>query len=65
MKLTKEDLMHLPKERLAEIIVEMQNETKVEFVPVPSPSIPSAPPWNPNGPFGPIITYMEQMAGIY
>ena len=60
MKLTKEDYMRLPKERLAELLVEMQNESKVEVVPVPSPSIPNTSPCNPNSPFGPIITYAEQ-----
>ena len=31
MKLTKSDLMHLPKERLAELIVEMQGEQNLTF----------------------------------
>ena len=57
MKLTKEDLMRLPKERLAEIIVEMQDEPKIEFVPIPSPAIPNTAPWTE--PFGPHITYAQ------
>ena len=58
MKLTKEDYMRLPKERLAELLVELQNETaKVEFVPIPSPQ-PSISPWtDPCSPFGPSIVY--------
>ena len=60
MKLTKEDLMRLPKERLAEIIVEMQNEAKVEFVPVPSPSIPNTSPYKNPWDIGPTVTYAEQ-----
>ena len=43
MKLTKEDYMRLPKERLAELLVEMDNE-KVDPIVVPStPSIPIMP----------------------
>lgn len=57
MKLTKEDYMRLPKERLAELLVERDNE-KVD--PIVIPSIPSTPadPWNPyRYPLGPVITY--------
>jgi hypothetical protein len=41
MKLTKQDLMHLPKERLAELLVEMQ-EVSIT-TPEPNPSIPTMP----------------------
>jgi hypothetical protein len=58
MKLTKQDLMRLPKERLAEIIVEMQDEkARIEFVPIPSPAIPNTTPWTE--PFGPTVTYAQ------
>ena len=49
--------MRLPKERLAELLVELNDSAKIEFIPVPSttPSVPYNPyPW---GPFGPTITY--------
>lgn len=39
MKLTKEDYMRLRKERLAELLVERDNESKIEYV----PSIPVMP----------------------
>ena len=57
MKLTKEDYMRLPKERLAELLVERDNE-KVDPIVVPStPSIPYDP-WNPyRYPYGPIVTW--------
>lgn len=55
MKLTKEDYMRLPKERLAELLAEMDN-TPIE--PIVIPSSPSTTP-NPYGPFGPVITYTE------
>lgn len=54
MKLTKQDLMRLPKERLAEIIVEMQ-EKEMTLIPTPSitpesPSIYTKPcVYAPNG----------------
>lgn len=35
MKLTKQDLMRLPKERLAEIIVEMMKEPRITYIPAP------------------------------
>lgn len=35
MKLTKQDLMRLPKERLAEIIVEMMKEPRITHIPAP------------------------------
>lgn len=57
MKLTKEDYMRLPKERLAELLVEMQEEqtiTTPNTTPIPYTPPPSIP-WYPWG--GPIITY--------
>jgi hypothetical protein len=67
MKLTKEDYMRLPKERLAELLVELQ-ETPTITTPDPSPmpytpppSIPYDPwrnPYNPY-PYGPTITYAD------
>lgn len=47
MKLTKEDFMRLPKERLAELLVELQ-DARVEPIIVPNttPYVPSYPrPW--------------------
>lgn len=52
MKLTKEDYMRLPKERLAELLAEIDN-APVE--PIAIPSLPSTTP-NPY-PFGPTVTY--------
>lgn len=45
MKLTKEDLMRLPKERLAEIILEMQKEYPAITTPdaTPYPLFPTPP----------------------
>lgn len=43
MKLTKQDLMRLPKERLAEIIVELQEKQTVEYV---QEHIHMPSPWN-------------------
>lgn len=40
MKLTKEDYMRLPKERLADLLVERDNE-KVEPIVIPPVSIPT------------------------
>lgn len=42
MKLTKEDYMRLPKERLAELCVEMQDQVRIETVPV----FPEQPGWD-------------------
>lgn len=57
MKLTKEDYMRLPKERLAELLAEMDN---VKIEPIVIPQQPTTPPnpYNPY-PFGPIITYAD------
>ena len=57
MKLTKQDLMRLPKERLAELLVEMQDiPTITTPEPTPMPTLPYNPYpypwWNP-----PVITY--------
>lgn len=55
MKLTKEDYMHLPKERLAELLVERDNEV-IQPIVIPSQPAPSSPwPY----PFGPVITYAD------
>jgi len=59
MKLTKEDYMRLSKERLAELLAEMDN---VEIPPIQIPTSPSIPyddPWK-RYPYGPIITYTEK-----
>ena len=56
MKLTKSDLMHLPKERLAELIVEMQGEQNLTFT-TPEKDVPHFIPfqiqhpycWEPGG----------------
>ena len=50
MKLTKQDYMRLPKERLAELLVELQNEVRevdeIEFAPcVPIQVAPNTTPW--------------------
>lgn len=59
MKLKKEDYMHLPKERLAELLAEMDNvEIPPIAIPTP-PSIPNDDPWR-RYPYGPIITYSEK-----
>lgn len=39
MKLTKEDYMRLPKERLAELLAERDSCLKIEYVPY-TPSVP-------------------------
>ncbi len=62
MKLRKEDYMRLPKERLAELLVEMQEEqtiTTPEPAPMPYTPPPSIPydPWRNPYPWGPVITY--------
>ncbi len=57
MKLTKEDYMRLPKERLAELLVERDNEV-VQPIVIPSQPAPSSPWINPY-PFGPTITYAD------
>ena len=60
MKLTKADYMKLPKERLAELLAERDNEIIQPIVipsqPAPTPSDPWRNPYNPY-PFGPTITY--------
>lgn len=50
MAFTKEDYMRLPKERLADMLVERDNEAKhIEFVPntTPEPIYPSIRPYYP------------------
>ena len=44
MKLTKEDYMRLPKERLAELLVEAQNEVSEPIV-LPAPNTAPYVPW--------------------
>lgn len=57
MKLTKEDYMRLPKERLAELLAEM-DDVKVDPIVIPSPPATTPnDPWKPY-PYGPIITCM-------
>ncbi len=59
MKLTKEDYIRLPKERLAELLVEMQEVsiTTPDSAPMPYKPYEPAPyiPWYPWG--SPITTY--------
>ena len=55
MKLTKQDYMRLSKERLAELLVERDNEI-IQPIVIPSQPAPSDPLRNPY-PFGPTITY--------
>jgi hypothetical protein len=57
MKLTKEDYMRLPKERLAELLVERDNEV-IQPIVIPSQPTPSDP-WKNPYPFGPVITYAD------
>lgn len=47
MKLTKEDFMRLPKERLAELLVEAQDQVRIETitVPTPVPNFTEPEPW--------------------
>ena len=55
MKLTKEDYMRLPKERLAELLAERDNEI-IQPIVIPTQPAPSDP-WRNPYPLGPIITY--------
>ena len=57
MKLTKEDYMRLPKERLAELLAERDNEVIQPIVIPAQPASPSIDPWRNPYPFGPTITY--------
>jgi hypothetical protein len=60
MKLTKEDYMRLPKERLAELLVEMQEEHNFPVSePIAVPAPPSIPPYDPYRPWQPwpVITW--------
>ena len=57
MKLTKEDYMRLPKERLAELLVKRDNEV-IQPIVIPSQPAPSDP-WRNPFPFGPTITYAD------
>lgn len=51
--------MRLPKERLAELLVEMQDQVRIETIEVPIPS-PSPSPYIPwTVPNGPIVTYLS------
>lgn len=55
MKLSKQDYMRLPKERLAELLVERDDEVKeIEFAPNTTPYVPMPPiivPYNPYTPW--------------
>jgi len=55
MKLTKEDYMRLPKERLAELLAERDNEVIQPIVIPPQPA--PNDPWRGPFPIGPTITY--------
>ena len=55
MKLTKEDYMRLPKERLAELLAERDNEVIQPIVIPPQPA--PCDPWRGPFPIGPTITY--------
>ena len=58
MKLTKEDYMRLPKERLAELLAEM-DDVKVDPIVIPAPPVTTPnDPWK-QYPYGPIITYTD------
>ena len=62
MKLTKQDYMRLPKERLAELLAEM-DDVKIESIvnpqqPTTLPNEQRRNPYNPY-PFGPVITYAD------
>lgn len=59
MKLTKQDYMRLPKERLAELLAEM-DDVKIEPIVIPKqPTTPPNDPWRNPYPFGPVITYAD------
>ena len=58
MKLTKEDYMRLPKERLAELLVERDNEI-IQPIVIPQPTTQPSDPWKNPSPFGPVITYAD------
>lgn len=60
MKLKKEDYMRLPKERLAELLAEM-DDVKVDPIVIPAPPVTTPnDPWKPYPyPYGPIITYTD------
>ena len=57
MKLTKEDYMRLPKERLAELLAERDNEVIQPIVIPAQPAITPNDPWRSPYPLGPTITY--------
>lgn len=58
MKLTKEDYMRLPKERLAELLVERDNEI-IQPIVMPQPTTQPSDPWQHPYPLGPVITYAD------
>lgn len=58
MKLTKEDYMRLPKERLAELLAERDNEV-IQPIVIPQPTTQPSDPWKNPYPFGPVITYAD------
>lgn len=59
MKLTKQDYMRLPKERLAELLAERDNEV-IQPIIIPSQPVSTpSDPWKSPYPYGPIITYTD------
>lgn len=58
MKLTKQDYMRLPKERLAELLAEM-DDVKSEPIVIPAQPTTPSDPWRNPYPFGPTITYAD------
>ena len=63
MKLTKEDYMRLPKERLAELLAERDNEVIQPIVIPPQPA--PSDPWRNPYPFGPTITYAKENPDLH
>lgn len=63
MKLTKEDYMRLSKERLAELLAEMDSHP---IEPITIPTSPSTTPYVPYEPWkvGPTITYLTNSLDV-
>ena len=62
MKLSKEDYMCLPKERLAELLVERDLEEQTRSLPITTPYVPYYEPWAhwPRMPWQDNIIYASQ-----